>query len=138
MHEIELRHTIDAGHRVVDHEGGNGKCARLHGHTYGFKVVLVGDLIEKPPFVVDFAQIKDELNAWDHRLLLWAHDPIWEDIDSGLLADYGCLSVPFNPTAENISRYFAKVFVAEFKNVLLAQVEVSETPKSTARWTERR
>lgn len=37
--EITLLHSIDTGHRIVGHEG---KCARLHGHTYRMEILMRG------------------------------------------------------------------------------------------------
>lgn len=132
---IGLTHTIDAAHRVVGHEGGKGKCARLHGHTYQFDVELDGDTLDATGFVVDFAVIKATLDAWDHRTLLWEEDPL--EVTWSSRADecpaIGLVYLPFNPTAENLARHVAETFAA-MPGVTRAAVVCRETAKSSARW----
>ncbi len=52
---------------------GHGKCSRLHGHDYGVRVVLEGDVGEGG-MLYDFVDLKGVLRAiveeMDHRLLL--------------------------------------------------------------------
>ena len=132
---IGLTHTIDAAHRVVGHEGGMGKCARLHGHTYTFDVELEGDALNDVGFVVDFGVIKRTLDAWDHRCLLWERDPLLVQLMNETFEpqEPGIVRLPFNPTAENLARYIAEVFT-QHPNVDRARVTCRETAKSSATW----
>lgn len=140
MNEITLRHSTDSAHRVVGH---NGKCARLHGHTYHWTVTVQSSALGSPEFVVDFAAIKDVLNAWDHMTLLWQDDPIFTDIaelgDPILQAfhdQYGIVRLPVNPTSEQLSLLAARMILANARqdNPTVGSVIVacSETPKSSA------
>lgn len=103
-HRITRTHEIDAGHRVCGHQG---KCQHFHGHRYGFALTCEAPRLDELGMVIDFAAIKERLcvwldENWDHRMLLWVHDPTIEtmrDLDPAVVA------VPFNPTAENIARY---------------------------------
>lgn len=149
MHTITLTHTTDTGHRIPGHDGGSGKCARLHGHTYSFDVELSSDDLDGTGFVIDFGQIKKLLDEWDHRTLLWEGDPLGLSFHEfrGSLADgtaagsylegdiieeaYGLIRVPFVPTAENMAEHLARTFF-ELPNVKLARVTVRETAKSSA------
>lgn len=137
VYEIGLTHTIDAAHRVVGHEHGKGKCARLHGHTYGFDVSVAASELEPIGFVVDFAQIKTLLNDWDHRTLLWERDPIAEALEA---ADFGSsiVRLPFNPTAENLSRDVAERALELAPSAAWVEVVCRETAKSMARWRAER
>lgn len=155
MHEISLTHTIDTGHRIVGHEGGRGKCARLHGHTYRYEVTVASPSLLPIGFVVDFGVIKKALDEWDHRIVLWEGDPIMEDVfgfadGPGDLKRLGFVVVPFNPTAENMARYWAGRLLYSLQKDhaqdgdllcedprLAVQVEVWETPKSSARYVMR-
>jgi 6-pyruvoyltetrahydropterin/6-carboxytetrahydropterin synthase len=132
MYEIELTHTIDTGHRIVGHQG---KCARVHGHTYTITVQLESARLIEPGFVLDFGDIKGVLDMWDHRTLLWTEDELWATLCRAeqMPTLLGFISVPFNPTAENMARHLAEHFAQE--NVRRATVEVRETAKSLARWT---
>jgi 6-pyruvoyltetrahydropterin/6-carboxytetrahydropterin synthase len=138
LSEIYLEMTFDAGHRIVGHKG---KCARLHGHTYRAEIRAAGP-VREPGFVVDFGDIKDVVNEWDHRLLLWGEDPSliqWVGTRRGFPPDrthwgedlLGVIRVPFNPTAENMAEYLAKRLSEEF-GLMEVQVTLWETPKGNA------
>ena len=135
--EIFLEHTFDAGHRIVGHKG---KCARLHGHTYKAHIWCQGEVLY-PGFVVDFGDIKDLVNEWDHRMLLWADDPLWGPSDNPfkreqLLGSNGVICLAFNPTAENMAHDLATRIQKEF-TLESVRIELWETPKSMARgWAQ--
>ena len=123
--EIYLEHFIDTGHRIVGHKG---KCARLHGHTYRFEIWISGEIVD-PGFVVDFGDVKDILNTWDHRTLLWDQDPLWQEYIK--LQEHGVIAVPFNPTAENMAQFMAD-YICDKVNAGLVTLKVWETPKCHA------
>jgi len=144
--EIHLDHTFDAGHRIVGHKG---KCSRLHGHTYRIEVIARGPTVD-PGFVVDFGDIKDMIDKWDHRFLLWDKDPILvarkvpltgfqEDEGRTRVAvakdsESGIVRLPFNPTVENMVEHLA---IEMFSTYQLAAIDCQlwETPKSSARYS---
>ena len=144
MYEIRVEHQTSTGHRVLGHEGGKGKCARLHGHTYLFDVRISSDRLTDTGFVVDFGIVKATLDEWDHRMVLSDRDPLvglivgaeWGDdeIESEeALEREGIVVVPFNPTAENMSKHLTDLF-SELDGVQYALAEVHEGPKTMARW----
>jgi 6-pyruvoyltetrahydropterin/6-carboxytetrahydropterin synthase len=132
---ITRTHEICCGHRVVGHEG---KCRHLHGHNYTFHLTCEAVELDAVGRVVDFSVIKARLcewleAEWDHRMLLWQHDPEWRAIAA---IDPAVVAVPFNPTAENIARHLVEVvgpacFVAT-PGVRLVAVTVFETAKCSA------
>ena len=63
---LHLERTIDSSHVIPDHPG---KCARLHGHTYRFQVWISGPVDPESGMLVDFFDVKREIDAWDHRHL---------------------------------------------------------------------
>ncbi|WP_284006992.1 6-pyruvoyl trahydropterin synthase family protein [Haloarcula pelagica] len=63
---------ISAGHRLMHHDG---KCSRPHGHNYELTVRLTGHLTDEG-WVVDKGEVTDAIDAWDHRFLLEAGDPL--------------------------------------------------------------
>lgn len=134
MHSIELTHYTDTGHRIPGHNGGTGKCARLHGHTYRFDVQATSDTLDELHMVTDFGAIKQILNEWDHRTVLWSHDAISFDGDLEYEESIGVVRVPFIPTAEAMAQHFTFRFLAEFDQLAFVQVEVRETPKTKARF----
>lgn len=141
--EISLQMTFDAAHRVVGHKG---KCARLHGHTYDVHIMAAGE-VKDPGFVVDFGDLKDMVNEWDHMTLLWEEDPLviaTEEPLTGFPEDEGrtrlqvvdaghVVRLPFNPTAENMAKYLCLEATARFE-LSGCMVELKETAKSMARY----
>lgn len=130
--QINLTMTFDAGHRIVGHKG---KCARLHGHTYKAQIVALGQ-IREPGFVCDFGDIKDLVNEWDHRLLLWEDDAtsfVWLNPGNYSEEEIGIVRLPFNPTAENMARYLATEIRDRF-DLDTVSVELWETPNASARY----
>lgn len=71
---ITVATTFAAAHRLPDHEG---KCCRLHGHTYGLEVTVEGAPQESGPaagMVMDFAELRERVkelivDRLDHQLL---------------------------------------------------------------------
>jgi 6-pyruvoyltetrahydropterin/6-carboxytetrahydropterin synthase len=103
------------------------QCARLHGHNYIVKVTLYGDTLNDVGFIMDYGDlgfVKDMVDQIDHRHL------------NDLFPD-------FNPTAENMCRWFWKEIREEFAivdrshdNVKEVAVSISETPKTWATYHE--
>lgn len=129
-------HDFSCGHRVVGHES---KCAHLHGHNYRvhFTVYPVAGL-DTVGRVLDFSVIKEKLctwleREWDHRMVLWDQDPMAFTLRA--LDPHGVVTVPFNPTAENMAEYLIGVVGPEqLRDTLcfLGTVTVDETRKCSA------
>lgn len=127
-------HDISCGHRVVGHEG---HCKNLHGHNYRIHFTVEAKALDTIGRVLDFSVIKSQLcawleGAWDHRMLLWEHDPLAEDLQ---LFDETIVIVPFNPTAENLAKYLVEVVGPQLLDDVcctLVSVEVEETRKCSA------
>jgi len=67
---VYLKHEISAAHWL---EGYDGPCVNLHGHTFLIEVWCKGP-IQDDGMVIDFKQIKDILNEYDHRTLNFVMD----------------------------------------------------------------
>jgi 6-pyruvoyltetrahydropterin/6-carboxytetrahydropterin synthase len=130
MHgEISYEMTFDAGHRIVGHKG---KCARLHGHTYKVHIMASGS-VHEPGFVVDFGDLKDIVNEWDHRMLIWNQDLLCTPDRREFWIDEGVVFLSFNPTAEHMAQHLAERIYEEF-GLIGVMVELWETPKCMARY----
>jgi 6-pyruvoyltetrahydropterin/6-carboxytetrahydropterin synthase len=132
-------HDISAGHRVAGHEN---KCAMMHGHNYRITFTVAGkqDVIGR---VLDFGVIKSKLcqwleDNWDHKFLVWEKDFQFKNAvglgktNQWKAEDLGVVTVPFNPTAENMASFLLKtVGPAQLKGtgVTLVGVRVEETRK---------
>jgi 6-pyruvoyltetrahydropterin/6-carboxytetrahydropterin synthase len=136
-HRITRSHEICAGHRVFGHEG---KCAHLHGHGYVFDFTCESVGLDKVGRVTDFSVVKSTLcewleARWDHRMLIWEGDPILNplrDLESSVV------SVPFNPTAENMALHLVEVVGPALlpRGVRLVKCVVHETGKCSAEWED--
>lgn len=124
-------HDFCMGHRVVGHEG---KCRNLHGHNYRIHLYVEADELDHVGRVIDFSVIKSALcewieESWDHKFMMWKEDPFSRGI---MDIDPAAFLVPFNPTAENISRYFCDEVapvLLDGLGVKLTKVTLEETRK---------
>lgn len=129
MHQITLDHSFDAAHRVLGHDG---KCARLHGHTYRVVVEIGAEVLVYPAFVLDFGVIKREIDRWDHRTLLWSEDPLSRAIPP----DDGLIVLSYNPTSELLVRDLcARLYALVEERNGFCTVRLGETPQSSSRCT---
>lgn len=113
--------TFETAHRLLDHDG---KCARLHGHSYRVEVIVEGldDLQPEGPargMIVDFDDIKPWIQGiqtdFDHYALLERGDPIADALQA---IDEPVRVVEYRPTAENIAKrlkYDLSLYLQEFK-----------------------
>ena len=91
-------------------------CARLHGHNYVITVELKSRSLNTTGFVEDYRQL-DDIKYWIDNIM--DHHHLNDIFD-------------FNPTAENMAAHMYKIFKKEHPT--LCAVEVSETPKTIARF----
>lgn len=132
---ITRYHDISCGHRVVGHEG---KCRYLHGHNYRVHFTCRGPLDDRGR-VLDFAEIKARLcewleRCWDHRMILWSQDPAVPVLTAFSETGEGVVTVPFNPTAENMAKYLVREVGPSLlpEGVELVEVTIEETAKCWA------
>lgn len=115
MYRLRIESQFDAAHKLV---GYNGKCSRLHGHTWKVEVFVVGKELDTAGLLVDFGLLKEKLRE------------ITDKLDHSFLNDFKKVG---NPTSENISRYIFQNLRDSPKNVRLEKVRVWE---STNNWCE--
>ena len=155
-------HDFSSGHRVVGHEN---KCRHFHGHNYRVHFHVEGQPDEIGR-VLDFGVIKEllcewlEVN-WDHKMILWENDPVLPFLDHGMsdeelsiayegrvrsgfdfsgindILGGSVVTVPFNPTAENMAQYLVEEVAPLLlpKHLLLRRCVVEETRKCAAEFT---
>jgi 6-pyruvoyltetrahydropterin/6-carboxytetrahydropterin synthase len=101
-------------------------CSRLHGHNYVVTVELRSEWLNEVGFIKDYRSL-EPVKRWIDEVLDHKHlnDVLGLDKDKATLA-------MINPTAENMSKLFFDLF-KEWIPELYA-VEVSETPKTSARY----
>lgn len=126
MTVINTRLYFEAAHRQYKDPS---KCGYLHGHNWVVDVYIDSDMISSIGYIVDFKDLKEVTDVYDHKVLLHKEDPL-----VSILADAGqkVKTLDMNPTCECISillcRDFAKVIPA-FNNIT---VVVHENEKSNA------
>ena len=145
MHYVERYHDFSAGHRVCGHEN---KCKTLHGHNYRVTFTAgtkhpspgVSSGLDHLGRVIDFSDLKSLLcdwleDHWDHKMILWDKDPIVEDMQINPILAASVVTVPFNPTAENMAEYLVRVIgpqQLENTGIRITKVKVEETRKCSA------
>lgn len=123
MFEMQVKGTFDAAHHLRGYEG---KCSRLHGHTWTVALDVQGETLDEMGMLVDFKVLnqllKETLKPLDHQNL--------NDL------------LPFrsvNPTAENIAKYLYETLAPQpvFAQgaARLASVRVWESPHSLVRYS---
>lgn len=132
--EVMKEFTFAAGHRLPNHEG---KCQRLHGHTYMVQVVVGGPQrfeagASDEAMVLDFDKIKA---AWhtidiylDHRFLIDRADPLFKTLSEQEPDSIVEWNGP--PTAESIAIFIAHTLDSSLKGIVA--VRVYESPTSYA------
>lgn len=107
--------TFDSAHYL---ENYNGKCERLHGHTYKLEVCLTGQK-DEAGLVFDFSELKKIVN-----------EQIITRLDHNLLNK----TLDFNPSAENILEWVWNQLKSKLndKKYCLYSLKLWETPTSFA------
>lgn len=154
-------HEICAGHRVVGHES-KCRHLHGHNYKFHFKVApkhgcgkvlrrgkLIENGLDKVGRVIDFSVVKTTLcqwleDNWDHKFLHWEKDPLIKalQVDCDLCDeatghdvrdfDNSLVSLPFNPTAENLAAYMVEVIgplLLDEHGVQLVECTIEETSK---------
>lgn len=113
---ITVATSFAAAHRLPDHEG---KCFRLHGHTYGLEVSVAGTPQATGPaagMIMDFADLRTTVE----RVIV-------ERVDHQLLNEV----FEFVPTVEAVAAWAFQQLLGE--GVPVVKVRLSEGPNS---WVE--
>lgn len=119
---LEKTFRFEASHRLPHHDG---KCQRLHGHSWVGKVVVQGDMLvsdgPKSGMLIDFGDISTALQPLVNMFLDHWHLNETTGLDS--------------PTSENLARWIYQ----RLKPVLvgLTVVRIEETCTSAAEYYEK-
>src|SRR5262245_26417269 len=103
MYRVTREIEFCYGHRLLNYAG---KCRHLHGHNGRAVITLQGSELDRRGMLVDFAEIKREVQQWindnlDHTMLLCRDDPL---VDVLRERQERVFVMDCNPTAENIAR----------------------------------
>lgn len=122
MFEMQVKGTFDAAHQI---KGYQGKCRRLHGHTWQVAMEVRGSVLDELGMLLDFRELnqtlKDCLAPLDHQNL-------------SEMEPFQAL----NPTAENIAKYLyerlAEQPIFQQERARLYSVCVWESAHSSVRY----
>ncbi len=111
---LRVRDKFSAAHFLREYEG---KCERLHGHTFQVEVQVEVDELNKTGIGIDFLEIKGKLARIlpDHKNLNEVYN--------------------FNPSAENLARRF---FLELKEHLRVRAVTVWESEDASATYLEDR
>jgi 6-pyruvoyltetrahydropterin/6-carboxytetrahydropterin synthase len=109
---LRVKDRFQAAHYLDNY---NGKCEKIHGHTFIVEVALRVDSLNNTGIGIDFTDIKKTLEEIlpDHTLLNDRFD--------------------FNPSAENLARHF---FEELRKSYPVQEVTVWESQDASATYSE--
>lgn len=121
---LHTEFKFDAAHLI---EGYNGKCGRMHGHSYKVHVSAASEKLN-PSEYLDTADM-----VCDFRELKWAAKGSEKGgFDHGVLNEL----MDVNPTAERIAEFIYKETRKRIPDGIELQVTVWETENSWVEYTE--
>jgi len=117
-YELAVSCHFNAAHFLRHYEG---KCKRLHGHSYEVTAVFGGETLDEAGMLVDFGIARG-----------WLAEVV-DRFDHTLLNDMPEFEV-LNPTAENLAKILFEALAARMDSpsVALLSLSVAENPGSTA------
>lgn len=143
MQKIRLtKHfSFEAAHALHNYDG---KCSRLHGHSYQLFVTVIGTPETDPDspklgMVMDFGLLKKIVNEeiidkYDHSVVLSEAADL-QGVDSNNQMFSNVIIVPFQPTCENMLIHFASKIQPRLpEGVELWNLKLYETADSYAEW----
>jgi 6-pyruvoyl-tetrahydropterin synthase len=141
---LKIRHNMEVAHRLLN---DNGKCQQIHGHGMQIELLLLcaegqdGMAVNSAGYVMEFGRLKKEFRehidtTYDHHLLLnqadpWAetfylHDTLEDDpVDGRTLP--GLVTVPGDPTVENLCKWIAEWACKQFKVDTICRIDETLT-----------
>jgi len=106
-----------------------GKCSKPHGHTFWIEVELFFDRLDEVGMGMDFGEIEKIIKEIFPDHVFFKHEK-----DERIKETEGVISLPFNPTSENLSRWaFQRL---KERGLPVKSVRIEETPTSSAIYFE--
>ena len=122
--KLHTEFKFDAAHHI---EGYDGKCARLHGHSYKVHICAKSHKLNPSKY------LETDDMVCDFKELKWAGDDSTKGgLDHSLLNDI----LPGNTTAERIAEYIHKVTKERIPDGIDLTVTVWETDSSWVEYTD--
>lgn len=111
------------------------ECQNVHGHSYKLEVIISSKKVNPDGMVIDFKELKESIkpiiDIFDHKLVY--------NLEHAVDYDHvpGEIGVPFNPTAENMCKFFYKEIYKIIWDVCdKLVIRLHETDTGYAEYTE--
>ncbi len=135
---VTKQFDFEAAHALEDY---SGKCRDIHGHSYHFRVTVIGEVlddksIEENGMVIDFAILKkvimvNVIDKFDHTLVLRS-DSRFRGIEKH---NDRVMYVDYQPTCENMLLDMVERIRHKLpKGIELHNAFLRETARSYAEW----
>lgn len=122
--KLNTRYKFDAAHFIEDYDG---KCGRMHGHSYKVHVTATSselhasENLESRDMVCDFSELKWPAKGAEKG-----------GLDHSVLND----TLPVNPTAERIAEFIYKETQRRIPEGVALRIKVWETDTCWVEYTE--
>lgn len=133
LFKFEAAHILESSYSL--------DCQNIHGHSYEVEVILKSKKLNKDGMVCDFGELKDVISSifvdYDHSIII--PKSLAEKVND-FLAKHAII-VDWNPTAENMAKYFygmikEEMLIYGFEDVKLHKVIVHETKTGWSSYQE--
>lgn len=136
MYSLTKKFRFEAAHRL--NKGYEGKCARIHGHSWNGKIAVVTPSLDPFDMGIDFGELKKFTTSiedkFDHRLILYADDPLHDEIQA--ITPQSVVTWHNNPTSESLASWIFEFISTQLpKNCMLHYVEIEETCTTSCRFS---
>ncbi len=139
MYYLTTEDSFDGAHFLKDY---SGKCRNIHGHRWRVVVTIKCQELKSDTqqrgMCVDFSDLKEDLKSetdkFDHAFIIEEGSLKTELLNALLEEEFHIVTVPFRPTAENLSKYLYDKM--KEKGYTVSEVKVYETPNNCAAYQE--
>ena len=126
MPVINTRVYFEAAHRQY---GDPSKCGYLHGHNWAVDIYVDSDTILPVGYIIDFKDLKEVVDEYDHKVLLRKDDPLADILEQ---AGQKVARLELNPTCECMSLILIKAIAKVIPTFTSITIVVHENDKSNA------
>ena len=121
MYSLSVKRHFDSAHKL---SGYDGKCNRLHGHSFIVEATVEGDLLNSINMIIDFSLLKKGMDSIIEEYLdhYYLNETLQEE----------------NPTAEYLAKWIYDEMKEgiSFMGLKLTKVMIWESPDCCAGYSE--
>ena len=116
------------------------ECQSFHGHSYKLEVIIQSNKLNEHGMVIDFKLLKEIIkpliDKLDHKCLVEDNKTITKDMKK-LMLRHGMLFVDYNPTAENMAKFFYDS-ISEILKEFIVKINLWETETGCVSYSNQR